>query len=91
MNNTIYITISALCILIGIGITYLEKYLLSRKTDTRSKIKREARLGHYEEDHNSRFTKTADSTFLWSTDSVDEGTQKKLKYRAEAKRKLKHE
>lgn len=91
MDIKIYIIASVLSILAGIGFTYLEKYLLLHKKDTRSKIKKEARLIHYEEDHNSRLTHTADSMFLWSTESVDEGIQKKLKCQAEAKRKTKHE
>lgn len=78
MEKFLYFIVPISCFTVWYLIRNMYKYYIGRKTDIRSRIKTEAQQVHYEEDHNSRFFKNEDSSFLWEP-STDEGIRRKLK------------
>ncbi len=78
MEKYLYFIVPIVCFAVCHLISSMYKCYIANKSDIRSRIIVEAWQAHYEEDHNNRFFKNEDSTFLWEPIS-DEGIRRKLK------------
>lgn len=83
MTNLIYFIVPSSCGFVFFILEKIYKYYIGRKTDTRSRIKVEAQETHYEEDHNSRLSKSEDGSFLWKPISNDCSIRRKLNWEME--------